>query len=351
MRAPRPIPARPLTEDIARLKLSEVSLWAGTSAVVLAAAVTGAWAYLSFAPPAADAGVPDPIAVEIAQFDAAPMTESLDTPEGELSSAAAAVPETTPEMVEETAELTPPPELPPEVLPEEMPEELPPEEVPPEDIPPEEVPPPEEVVEDIPDIAPEVPPEAVPPEVAPAQETAPAVDVPDPAVTLPPPPESPPDETAEDVAAPIPMPPRRPDRPRTQPRPQPPAQQASAAAAPPPAPRQAEQATTTQANVGAAPSRNQIARWDQLVGRHIERRKVVPPAVRRGARGSVSVNVRIDRSGRVLGVTVLSSSGNPELDQAAVALVQSSSPLPAPPEGMPENQLLFTLPVDYTRSR
>lgn len=61
------------------------------------------------------------------------------------------------------------------------------------------------------------------------------------------------------------------------------------------------------------------------IGRH-------RPAVRGG--GSATVAFSIGRAGGLQGVRVVRSSGNAELDQAAIATVRSAAPFPPPPAGV-----------------
>ena len=58
----------------------------------------------------------------------------------------------------------------------------------------------------------------------------------------------------------------------------------------------------------------------------------------------------IDRGGHLTGVRILDSSGLPELDAAALNLIRSSQPFPAPPLALPEKNLSFVAPVRYLAS-
>jgi protein TonB len=93
-----------------------------------------------------------------------------------------------------------------------------------------------------------------------------------------------------------------------------------------------------------------VSRWENSVFRHLGQRRKFPPDARaRGEKGQVVVQFTIDGSGRVQSVGVARSSGFESLDQAARALVQGASPLPAPPAGMPTSRLTISMPIDYTR--
>ncbi|HEY4124884.1 MAG TPA: energy transducer TonB [Rhizomicrobium sp.] len=66
--------------------------------------------------------------------------------------------------------------------------------------------------------------------------------------------------------------------------------------------------------------------------------------------GSVQLLFTMDRSGRVLAIRVLNSSGNRALDREAVETVLRSQPLPAIPNDLPD-PLNIALPVDFNLSQ
>lgn len=61
----------------------------------------------------------------------------------------------------------------------------------------------------------------------------------------------------------------------------------------------------------------------------------MPPAVYAGLKGQVTVHFVIHRDGRISDIEVLSSSGIPAYDSAAVLALEASSPLPPLPETFP----------------
>lgn len=69
----------------------------------------------------------------------------------------------------------------------------------------------------------------------------------------------------------------------------------------------------------------------------------------RGRRVTVDVRVIVGRDGRVLGARVLRSTGDPELDRAAEAVVIAASPLPRMSDDMPQQQLELVVPVEVYR--
>lgn len=208
------------------------------------------------------------------------------------------------------------------------------------------------------DMAPEtVAPEASETDIAPdledAQEvlkpvdpspTPPVLDPPSPMETaqeMPPPPIS---EVA-DVAPPARPEPVKPPEPKPEPKrevtraePRKAAKRAQVQA--PPAATAAAKQTSSGSSGAAAP-----AKWQSKLMAHLERRKRYPAGSRgRREQGVAQVRFSIDDSGKVLSARIAKSSGFAELDEAALALVQRSSPVPPPPAGAPHE---ITAPIQY----
>ena len=123
----------------------------------------------------------------------------------------------------------------------------------------------------------------------------------------------------------------------------------------PPAPSRAALRAQTQAPTAervAAPTNSSgasgavsPAKWQSRLMAHLERRKRYPSGARqRREEGTAHVRFSIDGSGNVRSVQLVRSSGYPELDEAVVALVRRSSPVPAPPPGAPHD---ITAPVRF----
>lgn len=68
----------------------------------------------------------------------------------------------------------------------------------------------------------------------------------------------------------------------------------------------------------------------------------VPPTAR--AKGQGAVVIYIDTAGRVLHQGVISPSGAPELDAAAMAAVRRAGPFPPPPKGLPPVRFTYAAP-------
>lgn len=158
-------------------------------------------------------------------------------------------------------------------------------------------------------------------------------------------------EEIETVEAEVPMPRRRgalqeltEEAPRT------PARETVRAAAPPPS--VAVKVKANAAPVVAAPKtsvsspgREANAKWQARLSAHLERRKRYPASVRNRRIESVAlVNFSIDGAGQVKSASLAQSSGVPDLDAEAVAMVLRASPVPAPPTAEVRN---ITVPVRF----
>lgn len=69
-------------------------------------------------------------------------------------------------------------------------------------------------------------------------------------------------------------------------------------------------------------------------------------ALRKSWQGAGTVLFRIERSGRLLTVMVVTSTGHGSLDAGAVEIVQRAAPFPAIPDRLPD-ELAITMPVDF----
>jgi periplasmic protein TonB len=112
---------------------------------------------------------------------------------------------------------------------------------------------------------------------------------------------------------------------------------ASAPTAPIAAQQQPVAATATPADsasgVGRGRSDN-AANYAGMVSAHLNRHQQYLAAARSpGVQGVVSVSFSIDGDGQVTSVQLAKRSGNPAIDQAAVATVHRASPFPRPDDG------------------
>lgn len=105
--------------------------------------------------------------------------------------------------------------------------------------------------------------------------------------------------------------------------------------------------TAPSATLSKARRNDLTARWGAAIRTRVERRKSYPAAAR-GASGTVTVRLTVSRAGQLASVSVVSSSGHPPLDQAALRAVQSAR-FPAAPDGLTDASYSFTLPMKFTR--
>ncbi|MCI0468146.1 MAG: TonB family protein [Beijerinckiaceae bacterium] len=74
--------------------------------------------------------------------------------------------------------------------------------------------------------------------------------------------------------------------------------------------------------------------YQLIVGGMLERAKRYPESARgRGAKGAAAIGFELDTSGFVAAVSLLRSSGEPDLDSEGMELVSRAAPFPPPPPG------------------
>jgi len=128
----------------------------------------------------------------------------------------------------------------------------------------------------------------------------------------------------------------------------PPEQQAEVALPEPPRPQPPQEQKQATAPPAAAPSVTVIRRWETELVAHIERFKRYPPDARaRGDQGVARVTFTVDRDGWVRGTRIVQSSGSPELDREALAMLARAQPVPRPPEHALTDELSFVIPVRF----
>ena len=93
-----------------------------------------------------------------------------------------------------------------------------------------------------------------------------------------------------------------------------------------------------------------VRSYEQEISLWIKQHKVYPEALRnQGLEGKAVIRIRINRGGDILYSAIDTSSGNSAIDEAVLAMVKKSSPLPAVPDDYPEaSQLEFLIPASFT---
>ncbi|MBT9384939.1 TonB family protein [Pseudooceanicola sp. CBS1P-1] len=87
--------------------------------------------------------------------------------------------------------------------------------------------------------------------------------------------------------------------------------------------------------------------WGAKIRGWIERKKRFPGAMR-GSSGRVVVRLTVAPDGRLLGASVVRSSGEAAFDQAALSAVQRAGRMPKAPAQLKEASYSFNLPVDFS---
>jgi TonB family protein len=93
-------------------------------------------------------------------------------------------------------------------------------------------------------------------------------------------------------------------------------------------------------------ARRARATWQKELVAHLDKHKRYPPD-RSQKTAEISVRFTLDRLGHVLATAIEKSSGDTAFDEAALAMVKRSDPVPAPPPLIADEGLSFTLPVIF----
>lgn len=88
------------------------------------------------------------------------------------------------------------------------------------------------------------------------------------------------------------------------------------------------------------------ANWGRKISAYFELHKKFPEG--RKAKAQVKLALVLNRVGHVVSVDVKESSGDPAYDEAAMAMVRRSDPVPRPPAGLTDDEFSFTLPVNFS---
>jgi TonB family protein len=86
--------------------------------------------------------------------------------------------------------------------------------------------------------------------------------------------------------------------------------------------------------------------WEKELAAHFNKFKRYP-SDRAAQAAQVVVSFVLDRVGHVLATHVVKGSGDPSFDDAALAMLQRSDPVPPPPPLVADQGLTFTLPVIF----
>jgi protein TonB len=99
--------------------------------------------------------------------------------------------------------------------------------------------------------------------------------------------------------------------------------------------------------IGTGESARRVrATWQKELVAHLDKHKRYP-AERSQKSAEILVNFALDRMGHVLSTTIVKGSGDTAFDEAALAMVRRSDPVPPPPPLVADEGLNFTLPVIF----
>ena len=88
------------------------------------------------------------------------------------------------------------------------------------------------------------------------------------------------------------------------------------------------------------------ATWQKELIAHLDKHKRYP-AERSQKSAEILVGFELDRMGHVLSASIVKGSGDAAFDEAALAMVKKSDPVPMPPPLVADEGLNFTLPVIF----
>jgi protein TonB len=88
------------------------------------------------------------------------------------------------------------------------------------------------------------------------------------------------------------------------------------------------------------------ATWQKELIAHLDKHKRYP-AQRSQKSAEILVSFALDRMGHVLSTSIVKGSGDTAFDEAALAMVRRSDPMPQPPPLVADEGLNFTLPVIF----
>ncbi|CCD99439.1 energy transducer TonB [Bradyrhizobium sp. STM 3809] len=89
----------------------------------------------------------------------------------------------------------------------------------------------------------------------------------------------------------------------------------------------------------------QTTNWQRKLSLIVKKNQKYPPGKTKG--GSVRVTFTLNRVGNVLSVDVTQSSGDPDYDREAVAMVRRSDPFPKPPATAADDEIPLSIVVNF----
>ncbi|MBT1510324.1 energy transducer TonB [Bradyrhizobium sp. SRL28] len=93
-------------------------------------------------------------------------------------------------------------------------------------------------------------------------------------------------------------------------------------------------------------ARRARATWQKELVAHLDKHKRYPKE-RQQKSAEIQIRFTLNRMGHVLSTDIEKGSGDPAFDEAALAMVRRSDPVPMPPPVIADEGLTFTLPVIF----
>lgn len=93
----------------------------------------------------------------------------------------------------------------------------------------------------------------------------------------------------------------------------------------------------------------QTTNWQRKLSLIVKKNQKYPAGKTQG--GSVRVSFKLNRRGNVISVDVIQSSGDPDYDREAVAMVRRSDPFPKPPAQVSDDEIPFNIVVKFPATK
>ena len=91
-----------------------------------------------------------------------------------------------------------------------------------------------------------------------------------------------------------------------------------------------------------------IKDWRRKVVKKIAKKHIYPrSAISREIEGKARVKVTLGRDGVITNFEIVQSSGQAILDKAIPKMMKKLTPLPAPPDSLPDANLTFVIPITW----
>ena len=92
------------------------------------------------------------------------------------------------------------------------------------------------------------------------------------------------------------------------------------------------------------------ADWGKQISAYFELHKRYPD-VKKKKNATVKVHLVLNRLGNVVQLDIAESSGDPAFDEAAIAMIRRSDPVPRPPAGLTDDTVSFSLNVNFNEKK